>query len=111
MCVLPTCVVGECASVAVKDEPAFLPGFDLASHLDQVASAGLFRDGQVEARVQVVAGRLDVSPQVEIVLSHRQVPSKRPGLEGEGRMGSFEKEKQVGYDNDEDVFRISFVCI
>lgn len=56
------CKVGERTSVAVEDEPAFLPGFDLASHLDQVASAGLFRDGQVEACVCAVARRLNVSP-------------------------------------------------
>ncbi len=76
-----TCIVGECASVAVKDEPAFLPRFDFAPHFDQVATAGLFRDGQVEARVGAVACRLNMSSQVEIVLSHRQVPCQRPGLE------------------------------
>lgn len=58
----PTCIVGERASVAVKHEPAFLPGFDFASHFDQVATARLFRDGQVEARVRAVARRLNVSP-------------------------------------------------
>lgn len=79
----PTCIVGERASVAVKDEPAFLPGFDFASHFDQVATAGLFRDGQVEARVCAVARRLNVSPQVKVVLSHRQVPRQRSGLQRE----------------------------
>lgn len=76
-----TCIVGERASVAVKHKPAFLPRFDLASHLDQVASAGLLGDGQVEARVCAVARRLDVSPQVKVVLSHRQVSRQRPRLQ------------------------------
>lgn len=57
-----TCIIRECTSVSVKDEPALLPGFDLASHLNQVASACLFRDGQVEACVCAVARRLNVSP-------------------------------------------------
>lgn len=78
---VPTCIVGQCASVAVKDKPALLPGFDFASHLDQVASAGLFRDGQVEACVRAVACRLNVRAQVKVVLSHWQVPSQRPGLD------------------------------
>lgn len=76
----PTCIIGERAPVAVKHKPAFLPRFDLASHLDQVASAGLLRDGQVEARVRAVARRLDVSPQVKVVLPHRQVSRQRPRL-------------------------------
>lgn len=76
-----TCVVGERASVSVKDKPAFLPGFDFASHLDQVAPTGLFRDGQVEARVSAVARRLNVSSQVKIVLPHWQVPCQWPGLD------------------------------
>lgn len=80
----PTRVVGERPSIAVKDEPALFPGLDLAAHLDQVASARLFRDGQVEARVGVVARRLNVSPQVKIVLSHREVPCERSGLEQKG---------------------------
>lgn len=74
----PTCVVGQSASVAVKDEPALLPRFDFAAHLDQVAAARLLRDGQVEARVRAVSRRLDVSPQVEVVLSHWQVPRQWP---------------------------------
>lgn len=80
----PTRVVGERPSIAVEDEPALFPGLDLAAHLDQVASARLFRDRQVEARVGVVARRLNVSPQVKIVLSHREVPCERSGLEQKG---------------------------
>lgn len=75
-----TCVVGQRAPVAVKDEPAFLPRLDFAPHLDQVASARLLRDGQVEARVGAVARRLDVRPQVKVVLPHRQVARERPRL-------------------------------
>lgn len=90
---LPTCIVGERASVAVKDKPAFLPGFDFASHFDQVTTAGLFRDGQVEARVSAVAGRLNVSSQVKVVLSHRQVPRQWPGLGRKKRVIGF-SEKQ-----------------
>lgn len=76
-----TCIVGERASVAVEHEPAFLPSFDFPSHFDQVATAGLFRDRQVEARVCTVARRLNVSPQVKVVLSHRQISCQWPGLE------------------------------
>lgn len=76
-----TCIVGEGTSIAVKNEPPFLPGLDLSSHFDQVAAAGLLREGQVVARVGAVARRLDVSPQVKVVLSHWQVPGQRPGLE------------------------------
>lgn len=73
-----TCIVGERAPVAVKHKPAFLPRLDFAPHLDQVAPARLLRDGQVEARVGAVARRLDVRPQVEVVLPHRQVARQRP---------------------------------
>lgn len=76
-----TCVVGERASVAVENEPAFLPSLDLSSHFDQVAAAGLLRDGQVVARVRAVARRLDVSPQVEVILPHGQVSGQRARLE------------------------------
>lgn len=72
-----TCVVGERSPVAVEHKPAFLPRFDLAPHLDQVASARLLRDGQVKARVGAVARRLDVRPQVKVVLPHRQVSRQR----------------------------------
>lgn len=82
-----TCVVGQRAPVAVKDEPAFLPRLDFAPHLDQVASARLLRDGQVEARVGAVARRLDVRPQVEVVLPHRQVARERPRLRTESKKG------------------------
>lgn len=78
-----TCIVGERASVAVENEPPLLPGLDLSSHFDQVATAGLLRDGQVVARVCAVARRLNVSPQVKVVLSHRQVPGQRAGLEAQ----------------------------
>lgn len=77
----PTCIVGERASVTVKDEPAFLPGFNFSSHFNQIAAAGFFRDGQVEACVGAVACRLNVSPQVKIVLTNRQVPCQWSGLE------------------------------
>lgn len=76
-----TCIVGECAAVAVKNEPPFLPGLDFSSHFDQVATAGLLRDGQVVTRVCAVARRLNVRPQVKVVLSDGQVPGQRPGLE------------------------------
>lgn len=78
-----TCIVGERASVAVKNEPPFLPGLDLSSHFDQVATAGLLRDGQVVARVCAVARRLNVSPQVKVILSHWQVSGQRARLEAQ----------------------------
>lgn len=82
-----TCVIGERAPVAVKHEPAFLPRFDFAPHLDQVAAARLLRDGQVEARVGAVARRLDVRPKVEVVLPHWQVARQRPRLWTESKKG------------------------
>lgn len=78
-----TCIVGERASVAVKNEPPFFPGLDLSSHFDQVATAGLLRDGQVVARVCAVARRLNVSPQVKVILSHWQVAGQRARLEAQ----------------------------
>lgn len=80
-----TCVVGERSPVAVKHKPAFLPRFNFAPHLDQVASARLLRDGQVEARVGAVARRLDVRPQVKVVLPHRQVSCQRARLRRESK--------------------------
>lgn len=74
----PTCVVGECSAILVKDEPAFLPGLDLPAHLDQKAPAGFISDGQVEAGVWVVSGRLDVAVKVKVVLPHREVAAEHP---------------------------------
>lgn len=96
----PTCIVGERASVTVKDEPAFLPGFNFSSHFNQIAAAGFFRDGQVEACVGAVACRLNVSPQVKIVLTNRQVPCQWSGLERKKkkeRNGFIEKERGFIY--------------
>lgn len=105
----PTRVVGECASVAVKDKPAFLPGFDLASHLDQVASAGLLRHGQVEACVCAVARWLNVSAQVKVVLPHGQVPSQWPWLEGEKWAGQWEN--AFVWNNNSHVLRVTLFVL
>lgn len=97
-----TCIIGERASVAVKNEPPLLPGLDLSSHFDQIATAGLLRDGQVVARVCAVARRLNVSPQVKVVLSYWQVPGQRAGLEaqkslslGTGRLSDWRFSQQL----------------
>lgn len=52
---LLTNVVGERPFEAVKDEPAFLPGLDLPSHLDQVALAHLLCEDDVVTGVHAVA--------------------------------------------------------
>lgn len=68
-----TCVVRQCPTVTVEDEPALLPRLDLSSHLDEEAAARLLRDGDVVAGLDVVSSRLDVATQVEVVLPHRKV--------------------------------------
>ena len=70
-------VVVEPAPAAVEDEPAPLPGAQLAAHLGQVAVTGARRDLDVRALRQAVPGRLDELPQVEWRLSDRQVASQR----------------------------------
>lgn len=107
-----TCIVGECASVAVENEPPLLPGLDLPSHFDQVAAAGLLRDGQVVARVCAVARRLNVSPQVKVVLSHRQVPGQGPGLGAEKRIFFFEGVgRGGGVLNEDSTFHSKTLCL
>ena len=76
-----TCIIGQSSSVSVKHKPAFLPGLDLAAHLDQEAPAGLGSDGQVEAGTGTVSCCLDVAMQVEIILPQGQVTCQRAGLE------------------------------
>jgi len=71
-----TCVVRERPAVLVEDEPALLPGLDLSSHLDQEAPARLIGDGQLEAGVRAVSGRLDVAVEIEVVLPHGEVASQ-----------------------------------
>ena len=73
-----TCIVGQGPSVLVEHEPALLPGFDLAAHLDQEAPAGLIGDGEVEAGVWVMPRLLDVAVEVKVVFPHREVPRQHP---------------------------------
>lgn len=88
----PTCVVGECPAILVKDEPAFLPGLDLPAHLDEKAPAGFVGDGQMEAGVGAVSRRLDVAVKVEVVLPHREVAAQHAGLR-QGERGSGKKKR------------------
>lgn len=76
----PTCVVGECSAILVKDEPAFLPGLDLPTHLDKKAPAGFIGDGQMEAGVWVVTSCLYVAVKVKVVPPHWEVAAQHPGL-------------------------------
>lgn len=76
-----TDVVGEGPFEAVEDEPAFLPGLDLASHLHQVALTHLLCEDDLVAGVHAVARRLDVGAQVELLLPYGQVAGHRAGLE------------------------------
>lgn len=57
----------------VKDEPAFLPGLDLAAHFDKESPAGFISDGQMEAGVWVVSSCLDMAMKIKVVLPHREV--------------------------------------
>lgn len=62
----------------VKDEPALLPGLYLPAHFDQEAPAGFVSDGQVEAGVWAVSGRLDVSVEVKVVFPDWEVAAQQP---------------------------------
>lgn len=75
-----TCVVGERPAVVVEDEPALLPGLYLAAHFDEEAPTGFVSDGQVEAGVRAVPGRLDVAAEIKVVFPHREVAAKQPRL-------------------------------
>lgn len=68
-----TCVIGEGPAVMVKDEPALLPRLDLATHLDEEAPTGFISDGQMEAGVWVVSGRLDVAVEIDVVFPRWEV--------------------------------------
>lgn len=76
-----TDVVGESPLEAVEDEPAFLPGLDLAPHLHQVALAHLLSEDNLVAGVHAVARRLHVGAQVELLLPDGQVAGHRTGLD------------------------------
>lgn len=78
-CVL-TDVIGEVPLEAVENEPAFLPRFDLAAHLHQVALAHLLCEDDEGAGVDAVARRLHMGAQVELLLAVRQVARHRTGL-------------------------------
>lgn len=76
-----TDVVGESPLETVEDEPAFLPGLDLAPHLHQVALAHLLSEDDLVAGVHAVARRLHVGAQVELLLPDGQVTGHRTGLD------------------------------
>lgn len=94
MYIILTCVVGQGPAVAVEDEPALLPGLDLAAHLDEEAAAGLLHDGHVVARLDAVAGRLDMPSQIKVILPHRQVAGQRPRLRKQRSRGQIPKCEQ-----------------
>ena len=77
-----TDVVGESPLETVEDEPAFLPGLDLAAHFDEVAPTGLIGDGQMEAGIWVVSSRLDVAMKIKVVFPHWEVATQQTGLWG-----------------------------
>lgn len=89
-----TNVVGEGPLEAVEDEPAFLPGLDLAPHLHQVALAHLLGEDDVVAGVHAVARRLHVRAQVELLLPNGQVAGHRTRLVGEGGGGNIVRQKK-----------------
>lgn len=84
-----TDVVGEGAFEAVEDEPALLPGLDLAPHLDQVAFAHLLAEDELVAGVHAVARPLHVGAQVQLLLPDGEVARHRTGLGGGGQPGQF----------------------
>lgn len=78
-CIL-THVIREVPLETVKNEPAFLPRFDFATHLHQVALAHLLCEDDEGAGVYAVAGRLHVGTQVKLLLAVRQVARHWTGL-------------------------------
>lgn len=77
---LLTCVVGECPAILVEDKPAFLPGLDLATHLDQETSTGFISDGQMEAGIWVVSSCLNMAMKTKVIFPYWEVASQQPGL-------------------------------
>lgn len=71
-CIL-TPIITEVPLDAVKNEPAFLPRFNFAAHLHQVALAHLLREDDVGADVDAVARRLHMRSQVKLLLPVRKV--------------------------------------
>lgn len=78
-CIL-THVIREVPLEAVKNEPAFLPRFDFATHLYQVALAHLLCEDDEGAGVHAVARRLHVGAQVKLLFAVRQIARHRTGL-------------------------------
>ena len=78
-CIL-THIVGEVSLETVKNEPAFLPRFDLAPHLHQVPLTHLLCEDDEGAGVYAVAGRLHMGTQVKLLLTVRQIASHRTRL-------------------------------
>jgi len=74
-------VVVEASPATVEDEPAPVPGAQLAAHLGQVAVAGARSHLDVPALSEAVPGGLDELTQVERRLAHRQVASERPSCQ------------------------------
>ena len=75
-------VVAQRSLHSIEHEPALVPGLEgLPAHFEQVAAAG----GGVQLNLRLVGAmstRLHVLAQVEVALSHRQVASERPSLNG-----------------------------
>lgn len=78
-CIL-TYVITEVSLQTVKNEPAFLPRFDFATHLHQVALAHLLCEDDKGAGVYAVAGRLHVGTQVKLLFAVGQVACHWTGL-------------------------------
>lgn len=81
----PTGIVGERAFKAIEDEPALLPRFNLAAHLDQVALTHLFGEDNVVAGVHVVTRWLDMWAQVKLLFPDGQVARHGPSLWQRGK--------------------------
>lgn len=78
-----THVVTEIPLEAVENEPALLPRFDFAAHLDQMTLAHFLREDDKGARVDIVARRLHVRAQIKLLLQVGQVARHRTGLRKE----------------------------
>lgn len=78
-CIL-THVITEVPLETVKNEPAFLPRFDFATHLHQVALAHLLCEDDVGAGIYAVSRRLHVGSQVKLLLSVGQISCHWTGL-------------------------------
>ena len=76
----PVAVVEQRALGPVEHEPPLVPRLELVAHLVQEATAAGRRGDDLVTRLQVVARRLDVLPQVELLVADREVSGQRSSL-------------------------------